>query len=312
MWPLIGAGVSAVASLLGGRRASRDAAAATAAANAQQIALVREQNATQERLIREQNEYNDPRNIRARAEGAGFNPAMFIGPGVGLQGGIAGTGVAQIGTPQSFMGDAIANAGLAFGNGLTEFGKQQAYASALEEQNAELRKAVETATLRPDVPGIYGARTMSVGSAPAISTNYVQVDGTVVPGGFSAKLAYSDREVETMPVKDLPLLADVDLPYNLGTIAVPHDGDEIMGIEKVPTLGLAYLANRAIWLGGTLRNYTNDKGWTEPGPMFHKLPPLQYLPNRYQPSYHASPKGEADRKAYDKAFWSIYSQGGAP
>lgn len=146
VWQLAAAGVSAAASLLGGRKAKKEA---------------RRAEAFQRQQVAEQNAYNAPDAIRARAEEAGFNPLLFVGPGVGLQGSIAAPVLAG-------MGDAIANAGLAVANGLSEYGKQHAYATALEQQNAELRKAVETATLRPEMPGIYGtSQPLKVGRAPS-------------------------------------------------------------------------------------------------------------------------------------------------
>lgn len=127
MDPIIGGAiVSGVASLLGGRKAAKE----------------------QRRAIAEQNAYNHPSAIRARAEEAGFNPLLFIGPGVGQQMTVA----------QPVMGQAIANAGLAMAQGISQHAETQAYAEKLEQQNAELRKALDSATLRPDVPGPVPAR----------------------------------------------------------------------------------------------------------------------------------------------------------
>lgn len=127
MDPIIGGAiVSGVASLLGGRKAAKE----------------------QRRAIAEQNAYNHPSAIRARAEEAGFNPLLFIGPGVGQ----------QVTVAQPVMGQAIANAGLAMAQGISQHAETKAYAEKLEQQNAELRKALDSATLRPDVPGVFQAR----------------------------------------------------------------------------------------------------------------------------------------------------------
>lgn len=172
VWPLIGAGVAAIGSLIGGRKQSK--------ANARAAAL---QNSENRRLIAEQNAYNDPAAIRKRAEAAGFNPLLFVGPGVGTQGSVI-PAVAGV----SVMGDAWANAGAAFGAGIAEFGKQQAYQTALEQQNAELRKAVQTATLRPEVPGVYGtAQPVKVGVSPVTAQNGFQLNGT-----YAGSLAFGD------------------------------------------------------------------------------------------------------------------------
>lgn len=117
----IGSAISAVGSLLGGRAAARE----------------------QARLIAQQNEYNRPVNIRARAEEGGFNPLLFVGPGVDTQ--------ATAGVPM--MGQAISNAALAVSDGMGAKAQADAYAAALEQQNQELRKALDSATLRPEVRG---------------------------------------------------------------------------------------------------------------------------------------------------------------
>lgn len=144
---VVAAGIQAGASLLGGIFGRKDAK--------RNMAFQRQQ-------IAEQNAYNAPDAIRARAEGAGFNPLLFVGPGVGLQGGTASYA-------PSGMGDAIANAGLAIAGGIDANEQQKAYQSALEKQNADLRKAVEKATLRPEVAGVFGtAQPVTVPDVPAV------------------------------------------------------------------------------------------------------------------------------------------------
>lgn len=191
--PLIAAGVGAISSLLGGRRASKDAKRAMAFQAAQ---------------IAAQNEYNKPINIRARAEEGGFNPLLFAGPGVGLQ-----TGVAEY--VPSGMGNAIANAGLALASGISEQATLNAYNSKLAEQNAELRKALETATLRPEVPGIYGtSQSVRLPAAPAVDTSLVSGGKTATivpvkgPGGgapenpnrYPSEVDVSDKVEEPTPL----------------------------------------------------------------------------------------------------------------
>jgi len=122
--PLLGAAVSGVLGLIGAKKAAKE----------------------QANSIAEQNAYNDPSAIRARAEAAGFNPLLFVGPGVGNQTSIA----------SPVMGQAIANAGLAIAGGLSDYSKERAAQSALAQENAELRKVIDQSILRPEVPGIYG------------------------------------------------------------------------------------------------------------------------------------------------------------
>lgn len=86
----------------------------------------------------------------AREAGAryGFNPLTLLGVSSPIAGG----------SPDgSMMGQAIANAGLALADGITNSAQAKAYREALEEQNKELRKELDSATLRPAVAGIYGA-----------------------------------------------------------------------------------------------------------------------------------------------------------
>lgn len=161
MWGAVAAGVSALGSLIGGRKAAKE----------------------QRRAIAEQNAYNAPSAIRARAEEAGFNPLLFVGPGVGQQTALAAP----------VMGQAIQNAALAAADGLSEYGKEKAYSSQLEQQNEELRKALQGATLRPKVPGIYGtAQPVTVGRAAPTSQVSVQLDGSGVPPAPIGSLAFGD------------------------------------------------------------------------------------------------------------------------
>lgn len=176
-WQLAAAGVQAAASLLGGRKARKEAQRAYA----QQKADIAEQNA-----------YNSPAAIRARAEEAGFNPLLFVGPGVGLQSGIADP-------IQPVMGQAIANAGMAMAQGLVSHGDALAEQSALRAQNVELRRALETATLRPKVGGIYSA-SVRVPQTPA------GIDASAV-GGSPVEIKGSTPEATpgAIPVVEGPI-----------------------------------------------------------------------------------------------------------
>lgn len=165
---IVAAGISAVSSLFGGRKAAKEQARAIAAQNA----------------------YNSPSAIRARAEEAGFNPLLFVGPGVGTQTALA----------QPVMGQAIANAGLAIANGVSEWEEQRAQATALEKQNAELRKALETATIRPKVAGVWPSGVVAVPQTPA------GIDQTVMTGK-QTKIVGGDSPATTpgaKPVLPIP------------------------------------------------------------------------------------------------------------
>lgn len=196
--PVIAAGVSALGSLLGGRKAAKEQARAIAAQNA----------------------YNDPSAIRARAEKAGFNPTLFVGPGVGLQTALAAP----------VMGQAIQNAALAVADGFTEYGKEKAYSTQLEQQNAELRKLVQTQTLRPEVPGIYGtAQAVSVPAVPqAVDTSALSVGAGA---GFDIASSDTSTGVPVVPeatVQATPLMQTYE--WDGETLTAPSfiDPDELL------------------------------------------------------------------------------------
>ena len=115
--------------------------------------------------IARQNAYNDPAQIRARAEAAGFNPLLFVGPGVGQQTAVGGS---------NYMGQAIADAGLMAADKLSEFSAQQRLAKAMDA-NRRLSQQLTQATIRPKVGGIYArsemfpSRTVALGGRRAAS-----------------------------------------------------------------------------------------------------------------------------------------------
>lgn len=218
--PIIGAAaISAGSSLLGGlfnSRAARRANAANAAA------------------IAAQNEYNSPVQIRARAEEGGFNPLLFVGPGVGLQNGIAPY-------MASSMGDSIANAGLAIAGGLADQAQHDAYTTALEQQNQDLRKAVQTATLRPEVPGIYGtAQPVRVPGSPVTAQSGVQLDGT-----YAGALAFGD----------VP-------PASMATPYITRSG-EVLAFQEGADLEDSLTAIPMNAIGNLQQEGTIDKGYVD-------------------------------------------------
>lgn len=99
-----------------------------------------------------QNEYNSPVQVRARAEQAGFNPLLFVGPGVGQQAAPEASG---------HMGAAIADSSMMIANAMTGKAEEKARVDNLELQNEKLRKEINNMTLRPKTAGIYGVGVMS-------------------------------------------------------------------------------------------------------------------------------------------------------
>lgn len=146
--PLIGA----VASLLGGILGNN----AQKKVNNQNIAFQRENNALQQKLVHEQNAYNDPAALRKRAEKAGFNPLLFVGPGVGQQMGVASTSAPQI-AASNYMGAAVADAGMMIADQMSK-NRELARLEKLSAENKKLAEKVQNLTIRPKVGGVYAQR----------------------------------------------------------------------------------------------------------------------------------------------------------
>lgn len=91
--------------------------------------------------IAAQNAYNDPSQIRARAEKAGFNPLLFIGPGVGQQTSAAGA--------SNIMGSAIANAGFVLVDGLDKVKMMEIERTRLAMDREKLDALITNTTIRP-------------------------------------------------------------------------------------------------------------------------------------------------------------------
>lgn len=103
---------------------------------------------SERKAIAAQNEYNNPSNVRRRAEDAGFNPLLFVGPGVGQQVATGGS---------NFMGSAVANAGLALADGMDKAKMMEIERSKLAMDRQRLDALLNNATIRPKVAGIYAS-----------------------------------------------------------------------------------------------------------------------------------------------------------
>lgn len=121
MW---GAAIGAGASLLGGLLGSKK----------------------EKKAIAAQNAYNDPSAMRARAEKAGFNPLLWAGQG-NMQ--------TTAGNSGAIMGNAIANAGLALADGMTERKQLELEKTKLQLDRDRLDALIEKNTIQPKVAGIY-------------------------------------------------------------------------------------------------------------------------------------------------------------
>lgn len=165
-------------------------------------------NAKNERKgIAAQNAYNDPAQIRARAEAAGFNPLSFIGPGVGNQ---------TTAASGAYMGSAIADAGMAMADGIANRTKvkQAEQLGALEIENAKLQNKLMQLTLRPKVGGVYAQRQSTPTIAAAVG------GGVDVGADPETYLGYVDHKVSSSAVGDS---GGIDLKPK--AVIVPHVSD---------------------------------------------------------------------------------------
>lgn len=161
-------------------------------------------------------EYNDPRNIRARAEAAGINPVLFFGPGSGTY---SGPGF------QPVFSQAYARAGAAIDDALLsvvsgkpvssaqmEQGRRRdARVSALETVNSTLARAVVSAAVRPKVPGIYGGSAVppvNVSALPALAgaSGADPYSSPYPVSGTSTRVAYGNDGASTA----MPSASDLD------------------------------------------------------------------------------------------------------
>lgn len=234
----------------------------------------------QRQLINEQNEYNNPTNIRKRAEEGGFNPLSFIGPGVGLQ-----TQTAQVNSG-NYMGAAIADAGMAFADGMANKAKfeQAKQLNDLEMANAKLQNKILQLTLRPKVEGIYAQRQSTPTIAAAVGGKHASVSDQVVSRGdtgvfsvgdagsalsFSPSVVGSDglltkhgldprRDVVNSPITTEAGFTVVDSPLFGQPFVVPTFQGEIPELNQWPTIIGSFAVDRIKRYGDYRREYVKN------------------------------------------------------
>lgn len=138
------------------------------------------------------NKYDDPEQMRKRAEAAGFNPLLWAGQG---------NVTANI-RPNNFMGAAIANAGLAASEWQSEKKRFDLEKTRLEMDREKLDHLIETTTIRPKVGGLYSGNV----SIPKNSTRPT-VGGGVAAAAQAAKSPMFNPETP-FNTSETPLLAD--------------------------------------------------------------------------------------------------------
>lgn len=146
---------------------------------------------SEKRAVQEQNEYNHPVNVRKRAEEAGFNPALFVGPGVGNQTAVAGS---------NYFGSALADSALMLADDL-QAKRQASQVTKVTAENAKLQEQVKRLTLRPDVGGIYGRSSTptlleSLGHASRADTSDPLRDPVQLVDGVGGGVAVPDARLD--------------------------------------------------------------------------------------------------------------------
>jgi hypothetical protein len=194
----------------------------------------------EKKAIAAQNAYNDPAQIRARAENAGFNPLLFIGPGVGNQ---------MVTGGSNYMGSAIADAGMQIADQMSK-NRELARLEKLSAENKKLAEKVQNLTIRPKVGGVYAQREAYNANSNTVLPQQRPFNGPAdVSDGLrplAEQLAIDTRrEVDNSPITTSSGFMVVDNPA-MGRIYSPTlDGDEPLQWYDYPTLGINYLGSRA-------------------------------------------------------------------
>lgn len=218
----------------------------------------------EDRAIAAANAYNDPSAIRARAEKAGVNPLLFMGPGVGLQTAVGGS---------NFMGSAIADFGQMLGGLVTQRGlaKEDRKNQAIQRKAKNEQKLTRMA-LNPKVDGIYAARAAAPSRAAAL--------GLVRPNSGS-----------TVPV--LPSTGS-DLPFQRGGMIGAISGatitpDELAASPAASDLSKAVPKAPIFW----------DGFWQTPHPDFPDATLVEdYLGDEGPPSFLANTQSGMKKLGY--------------
>ncbi|MCB5410302.1 hypothetical protein [Pseudogemmobacter faecipullorum] len=213
------------------------------------------------------------RGARLASEDFGFNPLTLLNtPTNG--------GTAYGGGPS--MGESIGNAMMLLADNLG--GKDKGMDPAAQQvtrlanQNAELKRKLDSQTIRPKVGGIYAqteavpslASALGKSNGQPASGSVSRVNASRGSGAVSADpsgltpLPTSEatdprRKVEDSPVKTHSGFMVIDNPY-FGRLRVPTlDGDEALQWYDYPSLAGIYAGNKAWDIGTSVGTYGRNK-----------------------------------------------------
>ena len=140
--------------------------------------------------------YGQAQGAREAGERYGFNPMALLG---------VSSPIMPQGVDNSYMGQAIANAGLALADGMTAQQQQQEYATKLEEQNKVLRTALDASTIRPRQAGIFGTvQAPTIPIMPGEQPVATDSAGNPVPHLEPTVGPFDDRETVVNPIQNEP------------------------------------------------------------------------------------------------------------
>lgn len=203
---------------------------------------------------RKRDEYNNsPAGIRARAEAAGFNPLLFVGPGTGTGAGYAPRMGANFANSIALAADQMGN------QRQLEMQKAQ-----LEMQNARLNERVRKATLTPKVRGQYQNGRSATDRGKGRDSD--DVDGPVLSdaqrlaasaaAGDGKPLQYSDGAAPALKVGGVQF-------YGSGATSSGEQIEDALG--EGPLSWLATLAIPGDLAGAKVKDIVtsrrNDKLW---------------------------------------------------
>ncbi len=131
-----------------------------------------------------QNAFSHVKGIMKASDKFGFNPLTLLGA-VSPMGG---------GTPQNYMGNAIADAGALLADGMAKNGAKKGLLDRLGTENGKLQAKVDAMTLRPHVGGIFSG----VGNG-VFSSGGVGVGSSAGGGGRTGSSSVGGASQEDIP-----------------------------------------------------------------------------------------------------------------
>lgn len=236
-----------------------------------------------QKATNDMNDYNNPVAIRARAEEAGFNPLLFVGPGVGNQTAPAATGQ---------MGSAIADLGMMAAEKISGQAEAKARMQNLELQNQKLQKELTQATLRPKAAGLYGPVAQGIGAG--VVESVLKNPGTAQDLGPEEFIG----PMPMVPVWDansnkwesIPPGVAAKLKLDAGQTILAEDYTAWRGeIAGEATVGTKILDGAVTTMGNNARQFIEDS-WMKMGS--HGLGPYRQKP---QPGYQGKAQAKPGR-----------------